>query len=125
MDELARDDYAAAPMPTSTPIPTATLAPTSTPKPTNTTTPTAPPALYMPPINGTDGVDYGGTYLGTSGEEYSFNLYTSNEDPNNPGVLYTPTPASRETAYEMWTVETDVHRLDKQIGDRTLYAVLA
>ena len=61
----------------------------------------------------------------TSGEEYSFNLYTSNEDPNNPGVLYTPTPASRETAYEMWTVETDVHRLDKQIGDRTLYAVLA
>lgn len=105
------------------PAPTAAPEPTAIPEPTTTPTPTAPPALYEPPINGTNGVDYGGIYRGTSGEEYSFNLYTSNEDPNNPGVLYTPTPASRDTAYEMWRVETDVYRLDKQLGERTLYAV--
>lgn len=122
-ESIATPKPTAVSMPTPTPIPTATPSPTATPEPTSTPTPTAPPAPYVPPINGTGGRDYGGTYLGTSGEEYSFNLYTSNEDPNNPGVLYTPTPASRETAYEMWTVETDVHRLDKQIGDRTLYAV--
>jgi len=122
-ESIAAPEPTAVPVQTATPIPTATPAPTATPEPTNTPTPTTPPALYVPPINGTGGGDYGGTYLGTSGEEYSFNLYTSNDDPNNPGVVYTPTPPSRETAYEMWTVETDVHRLDKQIGDRTLYAV--
>lgn len=122
-ESIAEPEPTAVPVPTATPISTATPAPTATPEPTNTPAPTTPSAPYVPPINGTGGDDYGGTYLGTSGVEYSFNLYTSNEEPNNPGIVYTPTPASRETAYEMWTVETDVHRLDKQLGDRTLYAV--
>lgn len=109
--------------PTSPPEPTDVPEPTSPPEPTQAPTPTVPPALYVPPVYGTDGVDYGGRYLGTSGEEYSFNLYTSNDDPKNPGVVYIPDYAGEDTAYEMWEVETDVYRLDQHTGERTLYAV--
>ena len=111
------------PEPTEVPPPTETPAPTETPLPTNTPAPTEPPTPYEPPVNGTGGAHYGGIFRGQSGTEYSVNLYTSGEDPNNPGVVYTPDAPSQETAYEMWIVEQDVCRLDKWTGDRTLYMV--